>query len=82
MRKQGENTGKIMPDKEPIKKARVVGTRISGAQAEKLEPLANASNMTESTYIRHVIQRAIDEGWVFKLEMTAVATAAPKPCGP
>jgi len=79
MRKQGENVGKVMPDKEPIKKARVVGTRISGNQAENLETLATASNMTESTYIRHVIQRAIAEGWVFKLEMTAVATSSSKP---
>lgn len=79
MRKRGENTGKIIPDKQPIKKARVVGTRISGAQAESLETLATASNMTESTYIRHVIQRAIAEGWVFKLEMTAVATSPAKP---
>ncbi len=79
MRKHGENTGKIIPDKQPIKKARVVGTRISGVQAENLEQLATASNMTESTYIRHVIQRAIDEGWVFKLEMTAVATSSAKP---
>ncbi|WP_442682156.1 hypothetical protein ACSBPQ_10815 [Stenotrophomonas sp. JC08] len=79
MRKQGENVGKTIPDKNPIKKARVVGTRISGAQAESLETLATASNMTESTYIRHVIQRAIAEGWVFKLEMTAVATSSAKP---
>ena len=82
MRRRGENSGKVMPDRDPIKKARVVGTRISGDQAEKLEPLANASNMTESTYIRHVIQRAIEEGWVFKLEMTAVSTVAPKPRRP
>ncbi len=74
MRKHGENTGKIIPDKQPIKKA-----RISGALAESLETLATASNMTESTYIRHVIQRAIAEGWVFKLEMTAVATSSAKP---
>lgn len=82
MRKRGENTGKIIPDKNPIKKARVVGTRISDSQAESLEKLATASNMTESTYIRHVIQRAIAEGWTFKLEMTAIATAASKPRGP
>lgn len=82
MRQRGENSGKIMPDKEPIKKARVVGTRISGLQAGNLEKLATASNMTESTYIRHVIQRAIAEGWVFKIEMTAVSTAAAKPRGP
>ena len=82
MRKPGPNSGKVMPDKGQIHKARVVGTRISGGQAEKLGALATESNMTESTYIRHVIQRAIDEGWVFKLEMTAVATAAPKPRGP
>lgn len=34
--------------------------------------------MTESTYIRHVIQRAIAEGWVFKIEMTAASAAAPR----
>lgn len=79
MRKQGENTGKIMPDKQPIKKARVVGTRISGAQAESLEKLADASNMTESTYIRHVIQRAVSEGWVFKVQMSIAPMSAPKP---
>ncbi|WPU57053.1 hypothetical protein SQW19_05540 [Stenotrophomonas acidaminiphila] len=86
MQKRGENTGKIIPDKQPIKKARVVGTRISGAQAESLEALATASNMTESTYIRHVIQRAITEGWAFKLEMTAISWAdaafPSKPRGP
>ena len=79
MRQRGENVGKVIPDKEPIKKARVVGTRISGNQAENLETLATASNMTESTYIRHVIQRAIAEGWVFKIEMTAVAASSAKP---
>ena len=79
MRKKGENSGRIMPDKDPIKKARVVGTRISSGQAVDLEKLATSSNMTESTYIRHVIQRAISEGWVFKMEMSIAPTSVSKP---
>ncbi|WP_282276726.1 hypothetical protein [Stenotrophomonas sp. PS02297] len=82
MRKPGPNSGKVMPDKGQIHKARVVGTRISGGQAEKLGALATESNMTESTYIRHVIQRAIAEGWVFKMEMSFSPAPASKPRGP
>ena len=69
MSRKGQNFGKIAPDKGLVTKARVVGSRISGEQADKLKALADESNMTESTYIRHVIQRSIQEGWTFKIAM-------------
>lgn len=70
--RKGENYGKITPDKGTVFKAKVVGSRISGEQAERLSELAEESNMTESTYIRYIIQRAISEGLVFRIEPVAV----------
>lgn len=70
--RKGENYGKITPDKGTIYKAKIVGSRISAEQAGRLSGLAEESNMTESTYIRYIIQRAITEGLVFRVEPVAV----------
>lgn len=69
--RKGENYGKITPDHGTVFKAKIVGSRISGEQAERLSALADESNMTESTYIRYIIQRAISEGLVFRMEHVA-----------
>ena len=61
MRETGANYGRLAPDQHLTIKDKPVSARVSGEQAEQIEFLADASNMTMSTYLRLILQKAIDE---------------------
>ena len=65
MSKTGSNFGRLAPDLNLTIKDRPVSSRIDGDQADHIEVLADASNMTMSTYLRMILQKAIDEQWVY-----------------
>lgn len=66
MKEAGSNFGRLAPDLHITIKDRPVSSRVSGSQADQIEIMANESNMTVSTYIRHILQKAIDEQWVYE----------------
>lgn len=43
-----------------------MSARVHAEQAEQIEALADESNMTMSTYLRLILQKAIDEQWVYR----------------
>ena len=68
MRDIGSNYGRLAPDQHIDVKEKPVSARVSGDQADQLEALADASNMTVSTYLRLILQKVIDERWVYQPE--------------
>lgn len=71
----GTNYGKLAPDQHIDVKEKPVSARVSGDQADQLEALADASNMTVSTYLRLILQKVIDERWVYQAEGTGAKSA-------
>ena len=66
MRDIGSNYGRLAPDQHISIKEKPVSARVHAVQAEQIEALADASNMTMSTYLRLILQKVIDEQWVYR----------------
>jgi len=66
MREIGSNYGRLAPDQHITIKDKPVSARVHAEQAEQIEALAGESNMTMSTYLRLILQKAIDEQWVYQ----------------
>ncbi len=66
MREIGSNYGRLAPDQHITIKDKPVSARVHAEQAEQIEALAAESNMTMSTYLRMILQKAIDEQWVYQ----------------
>lgn len=71
MREIGSNYGRLAPDQHITIKDKPVSARVHAEQAEQVEALAVESNMTMSTYLRLILQKAIDEQWVYTPDVDA-----------
>ncbi|WPU57054.1 hypothetical protein SQW19_05545 [Stenotrophomonas acidaminiphila] len=67
----GSNYGRLAPDQHITIKDKPVSARVHAEQAEQIEALADESNMTMSTYLRLILQKAIDEKWVYQPQADA-----------